>query len=117
MEGSYRRFDETYGSDHAARIVWLRGQDIGPLGHADELRARRGLNVLRVFGSKSNFRRSERVLSDKSPNWPLIGPIATLKLQDPCARTHESCILGTTLLRYKSSLEDHNGTFKGHIRH
>ncbi len=27
VEDSYRRFEETYGSDHAGRIVWLRGQD------------------------------------------------------------------------------------------
>jgi len=26
VEGSYRSFDRTYGSDHAGRIVWLRGQ-------------------------------------------------------------------------------------------
>jgi endonuclease/exonuclease/phosphatase family metal-dependent hydrolase len=25
VEESYRRFEETYGSDHAGRIVWLRG--------------------------------------------------------------------------------------------
>ncbi len=25
VEGSYRRFEDTYGSDHAGRIVWLRG--------------------------------------------------------------------------------------------
>ena len=36
VQGSYRRFEKTYGSDHAARIVWLRGQDTGPLGHADD---------------------------------------------------------------------------------
>ena len=29
LEGSYRRFEDTYGSDHAGRIVWLRGQDTG----------------------------------------------------------------------------------------
>jgi len=27
VEDSYRRFEETYGSDHVGRIVWLRGQD------------------------------------------------------------------------------------------
>lgn len=27
VEGSYRRFEATYGSDHVARIVWLRGRD------------------------------------------------------------------------------------------
>ena len=26
VENSYGTFEETYGSDHAARIVWLRGQ-------------------------------------------------------------------------------------------
>ncbi len=46
VEDSYRRFEETYGSDHAGRIVWLRGQDTGPFGHADELRQRPGLHLL-----------------------------------------------------------------------
>ena len=46
VEDSYRRFEDTYGSDHAGRIVWLRGQDTGPLGHADELRQRPGLHLL-----------------------------------------------------------------------
>ena len=38
VESSYRRIDESYGSDHVGRIVWLRGLDIGPVGHAYELR-------------------------------------------------------------------------------
>ena len=65
-----------------------------PSRHADELRARSWPKRSPRIGLRSNFRKSERVLSDKSPNWPLIGPIATLKLQDSCARTNESCILG-----------------------
>ena len=50
VEGSYRRFDETYGSDHAARIVWLRGQDTGPLGMRTSSGPVIGPNVLRVLG-------------------------------------------------------------------
>ncbi len=46
VAGSYRRFEETYGSDHAGRIVWLRGQDAGPFGHANELRQGPGLHLL-----------------------------------------------------------------------
>ncbi len=46
VEESYRRFEETYGSDHAGRIVWLRGQDAGSLGHADEVRQRPGVHLL-----------------------------------------------------------------------
>ncbi len=46
VEDSYWRFEETYGSDHAARIVWLRGKDTGPLSHANELRQRPGLHLL-----------------------------------------------------------------------
>jgi endonuclease/exonuclease/phosphatase family metal-dependent hydrolase len=37
VESSYRRIDESYGSDHAARVAWLRGLDSGPFGHADQL--------------------------------------------------------------------------------
>ena len=50
VEGSYRRFDETYGSDHAARIVWLRGQDTGPLGMRTSSGPVIGPNVLHVLG-------------------------------------------------------------------
>ncbi len=46
VEDSYRRFEETYGSDHAGRIVWLLGKDTGPLGHANQLRQRPGLHLL-----------------------------------------------------------------------
>ena len=46
VEDSYRRFEETYGSDHAGRIVWLRGQDTRPFGHANELRQRPGFHLL-----------------------------------------------------------------------
>ncbi len=46
VENSYRRIDEPYGSDHAARVAWLRGLDTGPLSHADELRQRSGLHLL-----------------------------------------------------------------------
>ena len=46
VEGSYRRIDGRYGSDHVARIVWLRAFDTGPLSHADELRQRSGLHLL-----------------------------------------------------------------------
>ena len=45
VEESYRRFEETYGSDHAGRIVWLRGQDAGPLSHADEVGQRPGFHL------------------------------------------------------------------------
>ena len=38
VESSYRRIEEAYGSDHAARIVWLRGHDAGLLRHAHEVR-------------------------------------------------------------------------------
>ena len=46
VEDSYRRFEETYGSDHAGSIVWLRGEDTGPLGQANQLRQRPGLHLL-----------------------------------------------------------------------
>ena len=35
VEGSYRRIEEAYGSDHVARVVWLHRLDSGPLGHAN----------------------------------------------------------------------------------
>ncbi len=38
VEGSYRKISERYGSDHAARILWLRGNDAGSLHHSDQVR-------------------------------------------------------------------------------